>query len=54
LNNWIYALAIAGDDLYVGGNFSATGDHSPPSVSRIARYGEYKYQYVAYLPLVIR
>jgi hypothetical protein len=53
LNNWVYALTIAGDDLYVGGSFGATGDQSPPSVSRIARYGEYKYQHV-YLPLVLR
>jgi N-acetylneuraminic acid mutarotase len=52
LSNWVYALTIAGDDLYVGGNFSTTGDQSPPSVSRIARYGERKY--VVYLPLVIR
>jgi N-acetylneuraminic acid mutarotase len=54
LNNWVYALKIVADDLYVGGNFSTTGDQSPPSVSRIARYGEYKYKYVVYLPLVNR
>jgi N-acetylneuraminic acid mutarotase len=54
LNNWVYALTVAGDDLYVGGNFGATGDQSPPSVSRIARYGDYEYKYVVYLPLVMR
>jgi hypothetical protein len=37
LNSWVVALAVAGSDLYVGGLYSQSGDHSL-SLNRIARY----------------
>jgi N-acetylneuraminic acid mutarotase len=38
LNDGVYALATSGSDLYVGGNFTQTGDGSLTSLSCIARY----------------
>jgi N-acetylneuraminic acid mutarotase len=38
LNSDAYALAISGDDLYVGGSFSRTFDGSVTNLNRIARY----------------
>jgi hypothetical protein len=37
LNNWVYALAVVDSDLYLGGHFTQTGDHSL-NLNRIARY----------------
>ena len=34
----VYALAVSGDDLYVGGKFTQTGDGSLTDLGRIARY----------------
>jgi len=36
-NNWVVALVVVGSDLYIGGVFNQTGDHSS-SLNRIARY----------------
>ena len=38
LNGAVLALTVHGDDLYVGGSFSATGDGTLPNLSNIARY----------------
>jgi N-acetylneuraminic acid mutarotase len=38
LNGTVYALAVAGDDLYVGGRFTASGDGTVSDLGRIARY----------------
>jgi N-acetylneuraminic acid mutarotase len=38
LNNAIFALAMAGNDLYIGGVFAQTGDGSISNLGRIARY----------------
>lgn len=38
LDGGVYALAAAGSDLYVGGDFSQTGDGSLTNLGRIARY----------------
>jgi N-acetylneuraminic acid mutarotase len=48
----VYALAVAGDDLYMGGAFGATGDWTVLNLNGIARYVPYPYR--VYLPLVIR
>jgi N-acetylneuraminic acid mutarotase len=37
LTSWVMALAVVGSDLYVGGVFNQTGDHSL-NLNRIARY----------------
>jgi hypothetical protein len=51
LSGWVYALAVVGSDLYVGGGFSQTGDGSL-SLGYIARYREL--DQTVYLPLVVR
>ncbi|GAH32060.1 unnamed protein product, partial [marine sediment metagenome] len=38
LNAFVYALAVSGDDLYVGGSFPGTGDGTLTDLGRIARY----------------
>ncbi|MBN1149331.1 MAG: hypothetical protein JXA78_18865 [Anaerolineales bacterium] len=38
LNNEVYALAVLGSDLYVGGSFSASGDGALSGLGHIARY----------------
>ena len=38
LNNYVSALAVSGDDLYVGGSFVRTGDYSLFHLGNIARY----------------
>jgi N-acetylneuraminic acid mutarotase len=38
LNDWVFALAAVGDDLYVGGTFTQTGDGMLENLGRIARY----------------
>jgi N-acetylneuraminic acid mutarotase len=38
LSGMVQALAVSGDDLYVGGSFSATGGASPTYLGNIARY----------------
>jgi hypothetical protein len=38
LNSNVWALAVVGSDLYVGGPFTATGDVVPLSLNHIARY----------------
>jgi len=38
LNGMVMALAVSGDDLFVGGSFSSTGGTSPTYLSNIARY----------------
>jgi N-acetylneuraminic acid mutarotase len=38
LNGMVMALAVSGDDLFVGGSFSNTGGSSPKYLSNIARY----------------
>jgi hypothetical protein len=38
LDNTVYALAVVGSDLYVGGAFSQTGDGSLTNLGGIARY----------------
>jgi N-acetylneuraminic acid mutarotase len=48
LNGWVYTLAVVGNGLYVGGEFSQTGDGSP--LGHIARYTVG----TVYLPLVLR
>jgi hypothetical protein len=49
LSGWVYALAVVGSDLYLGGGFSQTGDGSL-ALSCIARYREL--DHAVYLPLV--
>jgi len=38
LNHYVYAMAVAGNDLYVGGSFTQTGDGSLKELGRIVRY----------------
>jgi N-acetylneuraminic acid mutarotase len=38
LNNGVHALAMSGRDLYVGGNFTQTGDGALTNLGNIARY----------------
>ena len=38
LNGDIFALAVSGSDLYVGGNFTQTGDGTLTNLGHIARY----------------
>ena len=38
LNGWVWALAVVGSDLYVGGTFVQTGDESVKDLGYIARY----------------
>jgi N-acetylneuraminic acid mutarotase len=52
LNGPVWALAVVGDDLYVGGSFTASGDGTVTNLGNIARY--FSYRHWVYLPLVIR
>jgi N-acetylneuraminic acid mutarotase len=52
LNGDAWALAAMGDDLYVGGDFTSTGDGTVTGLGGIARYSLYRHR--VYLPLVIR
>jgi hypothetical protein len=52
LNASVYALAVSGDDLYMGGSFTQTGDGALTDLGRIARY--YKGDYLVYLPFIAR
>ncbi|RIK24524.1 MAG: hypothetical protein DCC54_13565, partial [Anaerolineae bacterium] len=38
LNNFVTALAVSGGDLYVGGDFTKTGDDLVTGLNRIAKY----------------
>jgi hypothetical protein len=38
LNDWVRALAVVGSDLYVGGDFTQTGDGALTNLGYIARY----------------
>jgi len=38
LDGYVYALAVSGSDLYVGGYFTQTGDGTLTNLGRIARY----------------
>jgi N-acetylneuraminic acid mutarotase len=38
LNGYVYALGVVGDDLYVGGEFTSTGDGTVTDLNCIARY----------------
>jgi len=38
LNNYVYALAVSGSDLYVGGGFTRTADGMVTNLGSIARY----------------
>ncbi len=48
----VHALAVSGDDLYMGGWFVQTGDGALTDLGRIARY--YAGHYLVYLPLIAR
>ena len=48
----VYALAVSGDDLYMGGEFTQTGDGALTNLGRIARY--YAGRFLVYLPLISR
>ena len=55
LNRWVYALAVSGSDLYVGGDFTQTGDASPlTNLGNIARGALAVPEINVYLPLVYR
>jgi N-acetylneuraminic acid mutarotase len=51
LSTWVLTFATMGDDLYLGGYFSASGDWQSRALGRIARYG---ICYPIYVPLVPR
>jgi peptidoglycan hydrolase-like protein with peptidoglycan-binding domain len=51
-NSWVYTFTPVDDDLYVGGEFNQSGDHTVPGLGHIARLGESPER--LYLPLVIR
>jgi hypothetical protein len=55
LNLYVHSLAVSGDDLYVGGEFSQTGDGALTDLGYIARYdtSAVSETYV-YLPLVVK
>lgn len=38
LNGDVYALAVSGPELFVGGSFSATSDGTTPNLNRLGRY----------------
>jgi hypothetical protein len=48
----VHALAVSGDDLYVGGWFAQTADGAHTSLGYIARYHEVRFLF--YLPLIVR
>jgi hypothetical protein len=50
LNDWVYDINEYNSSLYVGGNFSQTGDGSIIDLNRIARLGFY--ENLQYLPMV--
>jgi N-acetylneuraminic acid mutarotase len=52
LNGFVLSLAAAGSDLYVGGDFTQTGDGTVTGLGDIARYDLYPNK--VYLPLVMR
>jgi hypothetical protein len=52
LGSWVEALAVLGNDLYVGGSFTQAGDGTLTSLDYIARYIPCPHQ--VYLPLVVR
>jgi len=52
LNGYVNTLAVSGDDLYVGGRFTQTGDGSLTDLGHIARYTPVVVS--VYLPLVVR
>jgi hypothetical protein len=51
LNDRVHALAVSGSDLYVGGDFTQTGDGALTNLGYIVRGGAH---HDVYLPLVIR
>jgi hypothetical protein len=48
----VHALAVSGDDLYMGGEFTQTGDGALTNLGRVARY--YAGHFLVYLPLIAR
>jgi N-acetylneuraminic acid mutarotase len=52
LDGAVYALAVSGDDLYMGGGFTQTGDGALTDLGNIARY--YAGDYLVYLPFIAR
>jgi hypothetical protein len=52
LSDWVYAMLAVDSHLYVGGNFSTTGDGTIIGLNRIAYLGSF--ENILYLPLVIR
>jgi hypothetical protein len=52
LNGYVYALAVNGSALYVGGGFTQTGDGTVTGLRNIARYCLPPYE--LFLPLVLR
>jgi hypothetical protein len=55
LDYYVYALAVSGSDLYVGGRFTQTGDETVPNLNNIARLGAVvTLGHSVYLPLVIK
>jgi trimeric autotransporter adhesin len=52
LDGAVYALAVSGDDLYMGGGFTQTGDGALTDLGNIARY--YDGGYLVYLPFIAR
>ena len=51
LSDWVRTLAVSGEDLYVGGRFSVTGDGTLTDLGNIARCTLFVN---LYLPLVVR
>jgi hypothetical protein len=57
LNDEVIALAVSGDDLYMAGNFSGTGDGSVTDLGNIVRFDTtttVEYRFYVWLPLVNR
>jgi N-acetylneuraminic acid mutarotase len=52
LSNWVYVVVAVGSDLYVGGEFSQTGDGTVSGLNRIARFDTFGNK--VYLPVVLR